>query len=488
MKVIFYIILCFVVIIVGIIIWGLATNWKFINKKDSYIIKQKYEWRPALIDNIFKTNYKLSVKNIPKIILPKGARYQFGAADPFLIKGYIFAEIYDKDGWKNGTGCIAVAKHDNTLKFEPIIKENFHMSFPYVFNHNNTWYMIPETYQSGNIRLYKAIKFPHKWKFIKNIYPIDGLDSIPFKLNGTWYLFTTSQKTNNNYILTTDNFPTGKWKIVKKNVLAKKFRGGGNALYHNGKILLPVQEPCKGRGTYGCDLDLYKVNSDLSMTKYKKIKPPSNATGIHHLSFDPFTKSFMVDLKEVSHRENYNVDKFWKDNSDRSVQKKIYKAIGKKFKNIRILDIGCRWYDSKNKNHIANPTIKYVQMEPNTDEKCKNNDKFLECTVEDSLKKYPRLLNSFDIILDFGVLGWATTAKNIDKDTYLENIYKMLKTNGIYILKIDNDNRWENLDDRQKINLDRDIYTKFKKESILGFSDIETVDHYEFYLLRKKKN
>ena len=61
----------------------------------------------------------------------------------------------------------------------------------------------------------------------------------------------------------------------------------------------------EGRGEYGCDLDLYKVNPDLSMTKFVKIKPPSNATGIHHLSFDPFTKLFMVDLKELSQIENY---------------------------------------------------------------------------------------------------------------------------------------------------------------------------------------
>lgn len=492
MKVIIYIIICLVIIAIGITIWGFVTNWKFINKKkDTFTTIKKYEWRPVLIDNIFKTNHKLSIKHIHKLSLPKGARYEFGAADPFLINGYVFAEIYDKDGWENGKrGCIAVAKHGDTLKFEPIIKENFHMSFPHVFNHKSTWYMIPETYQSRNIRLYKADKFPYKWKFIKNIFPIDGIDSIPFKLNNTWYLFTTSQKTNITFILSTDNFPTGKWKIVKKNILPKKFRGGGNALYHNGQILLPVQEPCTGRGRYGCDLDLYKVAGDLSMTKYKKIKPPSNATGVHHLSFDPFTNSFMVDLKEVSPKKYYidKVDKFWKDNADRHVQEKIYKAIGEKFKNITILDIGCRWYDSKNKNHIANPTIQYMQMEPNSDQKsqCKNNDKFLECTVEDSLKKYPQLLNSFDIILDFGVLGWTTAAKNINKYKYLENIYKMLKTNGMYVLKIDNDESWKNLDKRQKVNLDQDIYPRFKKGLISEFSDTNKIDHYEFYLFRKK--
>ena len=172
-------------------------------------------------------------------------------------------------------------------------------------------------------------------------------------------------------------------------------------------------------------------------------------------------------------------------------KKKIYKRIGKKFKNITILDIGCRWYNRETKNNIANSTIKYIQMDPDSNEntQCnrnpKYNDGFQECTVEDSLKKYPQLVNSFDIILDFGVLGAHSIAKNIDKNTYIENIYKMLKTNGIYMLKIDNDDNWKNLNDRHKINLDQDIYPRFKKGSISDFSDTDKIDHYEFFLFRK---
>ena len=45
--------------------------------------------------------------------------------------------------------------------------EEFHLSYPYLFEFKDDLYMCPETGEKGEIRLYKCIDFPLKWVFHK---------------------------------------------------------------------------------------------------------------------------------------------------------------------------------------------------------------------------------------------------------------------------------------------------------------------------------
>jgi hypothetical protein len=256
--------------------------------------KSYYTWIPAIVDNPLNKGKIDSVRSL-KPIVPKGYDKGFGSADPFFVNGYVFAEIM-----KKGKGIIAVAKvdsQDRTLDFIPVLEENFHLSYPFVFNHLGTWYMIPEAYQSGSILLYSTKNFPYDWEPLGEIINIDGVDSTPFKLNGKWYMFTTSEKTLCNTILTTENFPFGPWKIEVSNQLPKGYRGGGQAFYSCGEVLLPLQPPTTILHSYGWKIELYKVNNDLTMEKFTTFYPPKGAGGIHHISFDPVTRQCMVDLR-----------------------------------------------------------------------------------------------------------------------------------------------------------------------------------------------
>ena len=231
-----------------------------------------------------------------KIRVPKGYDEGFGAADPFLVDGLVFAEIM-----KKGKGIIAVAdSREKILEFIPVLEEKFHLSYPHVFNHSGKWYMIPETFQSGSIILYRAKKFPHEWEKVAKVGDIDGIDSTTFNLGGKWYLFTTSEKTKENMILTTDNFPVGPWHVVRFNPLPKGYRGGGQALYHEGEVLLPLQPPTTFLHGYGWKLELYRLGDDLTMEQVMTLYPPRGAGGIHHLSYDPTTEQFLVDLRRFT--------------------------------------------------------------------------------------------------------------------------------------------------------------------------------------------
>jgi hypothetical protein len=260
---------------------------------------KKPTWSPALITDILDNSSQANINKIFNIKVPHDTK--FGAADPFLVKGWVFAELMENNRGYIGVSNKQITKNTSTLEFVPIIRENFHMSYPSVFKSGNFWYMIPETWEDNNVILYKAIKFPFKWKRLKNIvFEYPGLDSIHFKSGNIWYLFTTHQKTGENMFLTTNNFPEGDWFRIKENPFKNKYRGGGSALYINKKVILPVQPPCSGERGYGCEIELWEVTPDLETKKIKSILPKKEALGLHHLSFDPYgTNLFMIDIKNT---------------------------------------------------------------------------------------------------------------------------------------------------------------------------------------------
>ena len=117
-------------------------------------------------------------------------------ADPFIFnhnsKDYIFVEEYE---FKKNKGLISV--YDITENFPKrvgvVLEEKFHLSFPYIFNFNNKIYMVPESSQNNDIRLYESIDFPTKWKLKKVlINNISAVDTLIFYKDNFWWLLTNT--------------------------------------------------------------------------------------------------------------------------------------------------------------------------------------------------------------------------------------------------------------------------------------------------------
>ena len=92
---------------------------------------------------------------------------------PFVENGreYIFVEIMDDANGEKGT--IGVIDLQDNKGFVEIINEPFHMSFPNTFKFKNDIYMMPETSEANQLRLYKAVDFPYKWELQSVLY--DGI-------------------------------------------------------------------------------------------------------------------------------------------------------------------------------------------------------------------------------------------------------------------------------------------------------------------------
>jgi hypothetical protein len=118
-------------------------------------------------------------------------------ADPFMVRTdgvwYMFFEVMAQH---LGIGQIGLAiSHDGLVwKYQRIVlAEPYHLSYPYVFEWMKQYYMIPESYIAGSVRLYKAVKFPTEWVFVKTL--LSGphyADSSIFRHESRWWMFTES--------------------------------------------------------------------------------------------------------------------------------------------------------------------------------------------------------------------------------------------------------------------------------------------------------
>jgi hypothetical protein len=117
-------------------------------------------------------------------------------ADPFAInrngRNFCFVEDYDSAA---GLGQVAVYEitSNGAVSLGAALTEPFHLSFPFVFTCGQNIYMCPETASNRDIRIYKCIDFPLRWRLEKIlIQNIDAADSMLFEQRGKWWMFTNT--------------------------------------------------------------------------------------------------------------------------------------------------------------------------------------------------------------------------------------------------------------------------------------------------------
>ena len=194
-------------------------------------------------------------------------------ADPFMIKvkdlWYMFFEVKEKDSYQT---YIAYATSEDCLKwkYEKIILNGEPIqSYPYIFEWQGEYYMLPESYRTNSIRLYKANNFPEEWHLEKIL--IKGkeyADSSIVRYNNKWWIFT-SIGNKEMYVFYSDTL-TGDWKEHSLNPIIKndktKARAAGRIIEYNGNLYRFAQD-CKEY--YGNKVRAFKLLK-LTETEYEE--------------------------------------------------------------------------------------------------------------------------------------------------------------------------------------------------------------------------
>lgn len=175
-------------------------------------------------------------------------------ADPFLVRDdgvfYLFFELFNQESQK---GEIAVASsHDGySWRYRGVVlTEAFHLSYPYVFKYRGIFYMIPESRAAGEVRLYRATKFPFVWELDTTLFEGPYADSSIVQRHGSWWIFSERQA----YTLTIwhSSHLQGPWREHALSPLytgdKSRTRPGGRIVDYHGRLIRFSQDNREGYG------------------------------------------------------------------------------------------------------------------------------------------------------------------------------------------------------------------------------------------------
>lgn len=251
---------------------------KIKTKIQSSVLHKERRWSVAYWEGDWK-DYKFS--RAKEIKDPPGHFY----ADPFIVtqnnRTVCFVEdfVYQTD-----LGHIAAIEIINGQEYKtlgPVIQEPFHMSFPYLFRFQNGLYMVPETYQSHAIRLYKCTEFPMKWEYVKDLMQnCKAVDTMIFEKDGKWWLMTNLipkgnlEENSALHIFCSDNPLSDDWTPLPSNpvILTSEYARNGGILFERGEIFR-VRQFHGGKRKYGQSFSIAKIETlNTDNFKEKEIK------------------------------------------------------------------------------------------------------------------------------------------------------------------------------------------------------------------------
>ena len=147
------------------------------------------------------------------------------------------------------------------------LKEDFHLSYPHVFEHQGNIFMLPEAAASGKVLLYVAVEFPLKWEMVSVVVEEPLVDpTLIIQGNDEIFLLATTRK-NELKLYFASNLKTS---FIDSGIVITKdlsiSRCGGTPL-RIGKALYRIAQDCTGE--YGKFIRLLHIH-DLSRTGYSE--------------------------------------------------------------------------------------------------------------------------------------------------------------------------------------------------------------------------
>lgn len=282
----------FLVAIKYLFITYLKLSKKFFNEK---IINKRIRWHVSYkseenLEDLKLDNFKVIENNNKNRFL----------ADPFAFKkdnkNFIFLEDFNFSNKKGIISCFEV-KNNESKFLGPVLEENFHLSFPYIFEYEGKIFMCPETHQKKEIRIYICEEFPLKWKFYKTlIKKINSVDTILFEKDKLWWLITSTSNIstkdfNELNIFYSENGPlTDTWTAHDLNpiVVNPNIARNGGLIINNDKIFRISQK--NGFNVYGESFSVNEIKV-LNKSNFKEVKTfdfnpnfKKNLKGTHHLN------------------------------------------------------------------------------------------------------------------------------------------------------------------------------------------------------------
>jgi hypothetical protein len=239
-------------------------------------------------------------------------------ADPFMVedqgKYYLFFEVLNLD---TNTGDIGYAESDDGRVWnygKIVLDEEFHISYPCVYQWDGQYYMIPESGEDRSVRLYRAVSFPEQWEYLGNL--LEGetyYDPTVFPYNGRWWMFTSTVGNGDLNLFYSDR-PTSGWKPHPMNPLIEgnpeMARPAGRVFEYENRLFRLAQDdhPSYGIQVYAVEIteltpDSYQEKGEDLIKLVTMSGKGWNAVGMHHADLHHTGGLWMASVDGLKRRE-----------------------------------------------------------------------------------------------------------------------------------------------------------------------------------------
>jgi hypothetical protein len=219
-------------------------------------------------------------------------------ADPFMIRADPWLMFFEVLNNANGLGEIGLARSVDGLawNYEQIVLcEPFHLSYPYVFEWQHEYFMIPETLGANAVCLYKADEFPRRWSLVARLIEGQYADPSVVFFDDLWWMFVCSTPYLHDTLrLFFAGELTGPWREHPRNPIVTndrcRARPAGRVLTLNNRLIRFTQDCTPQYGTRVRAMEIV----ELSTTRYVEVERPEspilqptgagwNGHGMHHI-------------------------------------------------------------------------------------------------------------------------------------------------------------------------------------------------------------
>jgi hypothetical protein len=190
-------------------------------------------------------------------------------ADPFLVedagKTYCFVEELSFSDWR---GCISAyeLRQAGAHRIGKVIVEPFHMSFPYLFRYEGRLYMVPETSENRDIRVYECLGLPDRWRLAASLMTgVQAVDTMLFERDGRWWMMTNLDPAIGDgcselHLFHSDSPLSDEWTPHPGNpVLIDTGRARNAGLLADGGVIHRVAQR-QAFNTYGSDFSVNRID------------------------------------------------------------------------------------------------------------------------------------------------------------------------------------------------------------------------------------
>lgn len=199
-------------------------------------------------------------------------------ADPFPVardgKVFVFVEEQRHVDPKAHLAVLELGPRGLVGASRTILSSDHHLSYPFVFEHEGHWYMMPESAQARSVELFRATRFPDEWERVGPVLTdIAAVDPTLAEIDGRWWLFVATRIKGSSDAsalhLYHGRSPLGPWTAHRYNPVKIDVRGArpaGRLFRLGGHWYRPGQN---GAPRYGSGIVVHRID-EISPTRFRE--------------------------------------------------------------------------------------------------------------------------------------------------------------------------------------------------------------------------